>query len=721
MNRLQSIAVKLLGLSQLQERQEKPDKIIPFKPVSSFGMGEPAPMDQRAQMDAYRSWVYSSAKKISDNVAGILDSNLRLFRRIGPGKSDEVEAHAVLDLLDRVNENMTRYDLLELLSLHLELAGEHFWWKVRSNSGQIVEIWPWLNPVHMGVLPGKDRLVEGYIYQTPSGERIPFERQDILHFKYTNPVNPYRGMSPVKAAELAVASDQQASKWNWRFFRQGAKPYLAMSVPGTLTQDQYDRVIKQWESRHMGEDNAHKLAIVESGTPQERTEIKEIGVKQKDMDFIEQRRMSKEEIYEIFGIPAGLVSSKDVNRATAEAHRAVFIEDTIIPKLRKIVSYLNEFLLPDFKDDRLFFDFDDPSPRNLEEDLSYYESGLKNGWLSPNEVRNEENLPPYEGGSQFFIPQNVVSVGTEPKESKGLPRKFNTKKLGRTQQEVIAEMTKEELARYRKRKNGKEKEADKKGKVTRSLAENEKAEIWRKKVIRTDEDEKNFARLLRKEFSRQEEEVLKTVTKKSYSEKGFEFNVAKEATRMEDIFGPFVRIIIAKYGAEALETLIPDVTFSDSTARISRFLKEEGLKFAKEINKTTKVAIAENLRRGVEAGEGITKLKNRVRAVFSEASNVRAERIARTEVSRASNMGTIEGWQQSGLVKKKEWLTALDERVCPYCAPMHGKTITLGRRFFDQGSTFKGNAKRPIKFGYSDIQGPPLHVNCRCTLIPVID
>jgi len=92
----------------------------------------------------------------------------------------------------------------------------------------------------------------------------------------------------------------------------------------------------------------------------------------------------------------------------AEAHKAVFIEETIVPKLRKIVSYLNEFLLPDYGDDTLFFDFDDPSPRNVEIALKYYESGIKNGWLAPNEVREEEGYKGFEGGDNLFLPLNRI-------------------------------------------------------------------------------------------------------------------------------------------------------------------------------------------------------------------------------------------------------------------------------------------------------------------------
>lgn len=712
MNKFQKILNIILGNEP--EKKEVTGNIIPFRPTGSFGLGEPAPMDSRAQMEAYRSWVYSAANKISSNLAWILSDNTRLFRRKGPKDMKEVETHDILNLLDRVNDNMTRYDLFELLGLHLELVGEAFWWKIKNKAGKPVEIWPWINPSYMNVVPGKDEFIKGYIYIDPgTGQSIPFSPDEIVHFKYTNPSNPYRGISPVKAAEISIASDRQANKWNWTFFKNGGRPLLVLSVPGTLTQEQYNRVVTQWENRHQGTDNAHKLAVIESGNGSEKTEVKEIGIRQKDMDFIEQRKMNKEEIYEIFGIPKGMMSG-DVNRSTSQEHQAFFMENTIIPKVRKILSVMNEFLVRDFGNDGMFFDFDDPSPKNVERDIKYYESGIQNGWLTPNEVRKLENLETVKdkGADDLYIPNNLTPIATSKGTSKG--RDFHLKKMGQSESEIVYNITKNEVEKSKKN-------IEKKSKMFKGMDEQQKENIWREKILRTNEDEEGMTKMLIKEFKRQEQSVLESVSTKSYKQISFNFDIKKESDRLKGMFEPFVRIIINKYGEQALTSLLPDVQFSDGTERVKRYLNQEGLKFAKAVNKTTKEAIKDELRKGVEAGEGITKLKNRIKLVFKQATSIRAERIARTEVSRASNMATEEGWIQSGVVSKKEWLTALDERVCPYCAPMHGKIIKLGRDFFKKGSSFKGDAQKPLNFGYSDVTAPPLHVSCRCTLIPVIE
>ena len=69
--------------------------------------------------------------------------------------------------------------------------------------------------------------------------------------------------------------------------------------------------------------------------------------------------------------------------------------------------------------------------------------------------------------------------------------------------------------------------------------------------------------------------------------------------------------------------------------------------------------------------------------------------------------------------KQKEWLTARDKRVCPWCDSMEGKVLNVRGSYFAQGDSLTVDG-RTINFDLSGIPHPPLHVNCRCDLIPVI-
>ena len=83
------------------------------------------------------------------------------------------------------------------------------------------------------------------------------------------------------------------------------------------------------------------------------------------------------------------------------------------------------------------------------------------------------------------------------------------------------------------------------------------------------------------------------------------------------------------------------------------------------------------------------------KTVFKTAQT-RMTLIARTEIIRAHNQGQIKFYDTVG-VKKFIWQTADDERTCPICQPLDGKTFIVG--------------KDP---------GPVAHPLCRCTILPEI-
>jgi hypothetical protein len=99
----------------------------------------------------------------------------------------------------------------------------------------------------------------------------------------------------------------------------------------------------------------------------------------------------------------------------------------------------------------------------------------------------------------------------------------------------------------------------------------------------------------------------------------------------------------------------------------------------------------------------------------------RARVIARTETMRAANRGQQEAWKamvRDGLIDTRQmqqvWIVTPDDRLCPVCAPMDGKAVSLGSRF---ESTERGVLpSERVGFAGETVECPPLHPQCRCTL-----
>jgi SPP1 gp7 family putative phage head morphogenesis protein len=124
---------------------------------------------------------------------------------------------------------------------------------------------------------------------------------------------------------------------------------------------------------------------------------------------------------------------------------------------------------------------------------------------------------------------------------------------------------------------------------------------------------------------------------------------------------------------------------------------------------------------------GITPadLAREMQRMWPDISQKRAAMLAQTGSVWAYNEGAVQRYAAEG-VAVVEWLTAQDDLACPFCADMNGKRVETNDKFFQAGDNFpsEGAGGEPLTMkvwsGW-DIKHPPLHPNCRCTLIPVVD
>jgi len=128
--------------------------------------------------------------------------------------------------------------------------------------------------------------------------------------------------------------------------------------------------------------------------------------------------------------------------------------------------------------------------------------------------------------------------------------------------------------------------------------------------------------------------------------------------------------------------------------------------------RSTSQGVRRGISQAVASGilEGLTgqDLRDRIRASGLQAGpwssiEQRAGVIARTETMRAFNAGNLAGVREAGGHAVK-WIAALDERLCPVCAPRAGRVFYLDA---------EGAAMFPAA---SEFPGIPAHPRCRCTI-----
>ena len=242
---------------------------------------------------------------------------------------------------------------------------------------------------------------------------------------------------------------------------------------------------------------------------------------------------------------------------------------------------------------------------------------------------------------------------------------------------------------------------------------------WKQFILRNDTFYYRFLSGLIQLFEKQQAEIIaqldafqRSISPERLAQKirSIPDEVTLDKARWELIFEEFGQLLLPEViqdrGQKELMQLYLGVSFDVKNPRVLQFL-EEDIRVFKKANDTTMDAIKKALVKGVSEGEGIPKLKMRISEVFEGCKGYRAERIARTQVIGASNFGAFEGYKQSGVVERKEWLATKDDRTRPDHAAIDGQIVGLDETF-SNGLRFPGDPRGSAE----DV------INCRCTVLP---
>jgi len=635
-------------------------KALSRKPVFSsifipWGIGR-----SFTRRDYYYGIVFSCIDAIAQNVAA---TRFFLVKKDDKTQVKE-EEHPSIKLLYKPNPFQSSYDFFYLISSHIDAFGKAYIYPVLDGKGEPKELWL-LDPQKTKPVPGKESLLEGYVYYNLKGEKIPFEVHQLIEIKRQNPFNQIEGISTIEMAKHSIEGDINAVEWNKNFFENGAMPSGVLSTEQELSEEAFQRLKKQWQERYQGKENAHRPMILEAGL-----QWTSLTIKQKDMDFIEQRRFSRDEILSIFKVPKTVLAiTDDVNRANAEASEYVFAKRTIEPRLRLIFDKLNQFYMPLFADgDKYTLRFEDPTPENVELKLKKWETGLRAGFLTINEVRAEDKKEPVKGGDVIYIPFNLMPLSSEEnKDSKEETKTIKTKAVDHTplRDETLRRLE----GQYRAKLD----------------------ELFRKLTSEIRKKKKSIKK-------KQEDPLLDEIIADIYP----------DTTEWKKLF----TTITFDLGVQATQAAIDHVVQTYGIQRMTDpaykkvidWLKKRIDTTAKEVDQTlynrAREIIARNL---ADDLLDVEKIREEVANVIDDERYWRVERIVRTELFTAYSETEYQSYLQSGTVKNLKWIAAEDERTCPICMENHLKVVGLGEEF-PSGHTHT-----------------PAHIQCRCSSIPTLD
>lgn len=646
-------------------------------------------------VERYKSWVYACANKNASNVAQIplrlyvsksapksvrrqtkeVDKAMKDFIFASPTLQpwtakaidiEEVVEHPFLDLMRNINPFMNGFDFRETVQLFLELTGNAYIYVLKGGLGTPAELWV-IPSQGMKIVPSRETFIKGYVYGREP-DRVAYEPDEIIHLKFPNPESVYYGKGPLAAAAAAADIKFAMDDYEAALFDNNARPDFALISEGGLTDDQIKQLRNEWSRLYRGRKKSGKPAVLAGGL-----DIKELSFSPRELGFLVGRKITREEVAGIFGVPQSKLVSADVNRANAEAGNYTYMQDTILPRLRRVEQKLNEQLMPMF-DGRFFCAFDNPVPEDKEFILKERETNLKTLLTAVNEERAKMGLEPAPWGEVPIAPVNVIPLGSLPPVTEG-------------QKGFPAIRAKEDTMS--------------KGPV-------------------------QFVEALQDYFRKQARAFIARMKPVKVIDEDIEvwingFTWEEWIKILEEDSKPFVAQAVVNGGKTGIARVAAGTAFNTENPKVYEFIKRHTYEFSFEVNDISRRRLRATLIDGMRSGEGLPEMKQRVADLFGTMEKYRADRIVRTEVSRATHAGTELGYMQSGVVEGKEWGASSD--ACPFCLELNGRIVELGQPYFAKGDALTVQPEEQeitMNFDYADVGHPPLHPFCKCTLLPVL-
>lgn len=344
---------------------------------------ESASKKQMEQMALKMSWVYSNVDTISKAVSS---AQLYIVGATGAQETRPVTDHPFLKIFHRPNDFMSGSFLMRYTAMWLLLRGESYWMLVPDKKGDLSEIWP-IPSDKIRPIPHPKKYIDGYLYKQGEQEQV-LSVDDILYIREPNPFNYHRGMSKLTAARNAILTDMSAIDWNRDTFQNEATLRTLITVPQETPRNLFLQLKDELETQLI--DRKKRYVISRGGD----INAKSIGLSVKDMEYLQGREFSREEIDRIFGVPGGMWS-KSANRANAENAAKIFAEMAVYPLLVQLSEEITSKLMPRYYPEQgVQAQFEDIRPEDRE--MALKERQLKYQSLTINEVRELQGRPPYE-------------------------------------------------------------------------------------------------------------------------------------------------------------------------------------------------------------------------------------------------------------------------------------------------------------------------------------
>ena len=344
--------------------------------------------------------VWACVRLIADAVSTL---PLFLYRRTRDGGRELASNHPLYSLLhSEPNSLMTAVSFWQAMVGSMLLWGNAYA-EINRLGGRIVSI-DFLNP---GAVRIERDLATGrvkYSYTT-NGVTREIVRKNLFHAKAFT-LDGEMGVSAIQYGYNHIGASLAADQAAAETFRDASRASGIVTVDAVLKPEQRTQI-----REHVKQVSADGgVYVLEKGAG-----FESLRFSPQDAELLASRSFSVETICRWFRVPPVMIGHGDKQSSwptSTEAQGALFLRYVLRSILAGIEQEIRRSLLTPAEKATYFSEYSiegllrgDSAAR-----AAFYSTALQNGWMSRNEVRGLENLPPVDGGDMLTVQSNMVAI-----------------------------------------------------------------------------------------------------------------------------------------------------------------------------------------------------------------------------------------------------------------------------------------------------------------------
>lgn len=381
-------------------------------PVGLAGLLQATPLTDSATLSVSPAW--SAIRYISEAIAAL---PLEVFKRTPKGNFI-AEDHPVYALFSgSVHPHYSNFDFISALIANACLGNGYA--RIHWDAD--------MRPVYLEHIPRnlvqQEYLPDGSLIYRITGNAANSQSftttvmdWEMIHIKGLS----LTGMNgiPVQIIHNEGLSTAIAAKsFSNKFFQNGAHISGLVKTQHKASIDDLAKISRYFDKNYAGSSNVGKTAVLDNGM-----DYVKIGLNPSEAAVLDFSKLSAIEVSQIFKIPLHLLSQLERSTFTnMEQQSSDFVMHTVSPWLRKIEQEFNRklFSTVEIRKRKYFTAFNANALLKADKEAlsKFYASAVQNGYMTPNEVRQEIGLNPAEGGDRLLVQMNLTTLekaGTEP-------------------------------------------------------------------------------------------------------------------------------------------------------------------------------------------------------------------------------------------------------------------------------------------------------------------